>query len=294
MILFLTLFPLLILTRSITFDEFIPKQSFHVKESPTQLWTGQLGNDSFFIKNAVKLSNSDPRTNAWNVPDTYLVLNEILCSKVYKMFSIPVIHHFLITNENDPEFPRYLLGSKRISYDRNVQSYRHSSLYKGFLVDVLVLNDDITKDDNVMYIPKKHHFIRSDVGGGGYYTGLGSSKKGFMKSVVGQVHFMLLNENEWRQKHLDSLYLKSLTQNDFDIMWDVLVQTDFTDRLQQVKEEMKNMIEDEFFTQDHSIALQFVDGFLDYLNKRYHEMMSKKKSIQSEFVHSIREYQSYL
>jgi hypothetical protein len=159
-------------------------------QGTSNIFTGFLGNEKYYIKEVVKNAQANQRTNAYGVYDVELAMNEVLASVLYTdVYNVDAIKLVLVVNDSSRSHQRYMVGSKAIMIDtcepitkdcENLIKNKITGAIEPFLVDCILSNWDVGSRGNVGIIVTedgKKKAFRIDVGGALLYRALGQPRQ---------------------------------------------------------------------------------------------------------------------
>lgn len=278
--------------RKITHVKLIDKNTFviHLDEfsnisqintqGTSKIYNGILNNEKYFIKDVVKTIGTKSRTNMYGVYDIELAINELLASKIYTdIYGIDAIHLFLVVNNSNDKYPKYMIASKAIEIDtcepitqdcKDLLDNKIPGAIEPFLVDCILANWDVGSRGNVGIIGnRRKKAFRIDVGGSLMFRAMGQRRD--FKNIPNE------HENFFIQSNKGYKLFKSLTEKQIDKMFAILETVD-----KSIFDAIKKQIEqhiDNIEKQDLVLAKKILKC-MDTVEARHNFYVKNKTKIQ--------------
>lgn len=251
-------------------------------QGTSAIYNGIIGGERFYIKNVVKSQSDGSRKNAYGVTDVELAINELLASKIYTdVYGIDAIHLFLVINDKNRAYPRYMVASRAIEIDTcelistdcdALLNNKIPGTIEPFLVDCILANWDIGSRGNVGILEDKKgkKAFRIDVGGSLAMRAMGQRR------AFGTIP----NEHEqfFQPSNKGYKLFKNVKTHQINDMFKMLENADMTnlDRIKQNLEEELNKLNDT----DRRLAKNILD-MIEVVKQRHQYYIDNKRIISS-------------
>ncbi len=249
-------------------------------QGTSKIYNGHFKNEKYFIKDVVKSIGTNSRTNMYGVYDIELAMNELLASKIYTdIYGIDAIHLFLVVNNSNEKYPKYMIASKAIEIDtcepitqdcKDLLDNKIPGAIEPFLVDCILANWDVGSRGNVGIIGnRRKKAFRIDVGGSLMFRAMGQRRE--FKNIPNE------HDNFFIQTNKGYKLFKSLTEKQIDKMFTILEIVD-----KSVFDNIKNQIEQNinFIDKQDLVLANKILKCMDIVKARHNFYIKNKNKIQ--------------
>lgn len=253
-------------------------------QGTSKIYNGILNNEKFYIKDVVKSRGSNNRTNMYGIYDIELAINELLASKIYTdIYGIDAIHLFLVVNNANEKYPRYMIASKAIEIDtcepittdcRDLLDNKIQGGIEPFLVDCIMANWDVGSRGNVGIITNKNtkKAFRIDVGGSLIFRAMGQ-KRNFVNTPNEHVNFFVPSNKGHK-------LFKNLTPVQIHEMFNIITKVD-PSIFGILKNKMEKLINDlDIPDSDKKLSNSIINS-INTVKKRHDYYINNRKNIET-------------
>jgi hypothetical protein len=248
-------------------------------QGTSKIYNGYLNNEKYFIKEVIKSSKG--RKNEYGIYDIELACNELLASKLYKLYNVDAIDLYIVMNDTKSKQQKYMVASKSLIIDscepitkdcKDLIENKISGAIEPLLVDCILANWDIGSRGNVGIIDNngKKYAFRIDVGGALLYRAMGAPR---VYSIIPNEHenFFILSNKGYK-------LFKNLNSKQISVMFNILskVNIENFDKLHDdILEDIKNIPQIDFKKAEKVLKV------IEIVKKRHLYYLKNKSSVKS-------------